>query len=104
MCLWSADQIAPFSYAYQDLRKARADTTAKIERHYVVAAHSSLARITGGLVRWNVLPPEAPDPPVGARPSDAELAEIGQVWGYYAIDAADEWWVEWGLLRERSRS
>jgi salicylate hydroxylase len=31
------------------------------------------------------------------------MAEIAEVWGYYAIDAADEWWVEWGLLRERSQ-
>ena len=51
------------------------------------------------LVRFNVLPPDAPDPPPGATPPDEELAEIGEVWGYFAIDAADEWWVEWGLLR-----
>jgi salicylate hydroxylase len=50
-----------------------------------------------------VLPPDAPDPPPGATPPDEELAEIGEVWGYFAIDVADEWWVEWGLLRERSQ-
>ncbi|EIM86788.1 FAD/NAD-P-binding domain-containing protein [Stereum hirsutum FP-91666 SS1] len=37
---------------------------------------------------------------------DSELAgawgDIGAVWGYNAIEAADDWWVQWGLLRERA--
>lgn len=40
------------------------------------------------------------------RWDDSELAsawgDIGAVWGYNAIEAADDWWVQWGLLRERA--
>jgi salicylate hydroxylase len=28
--------------------------------------------------------------------------EICRVWAYNAFDAADDWWVQWGVLRERS--
>jgi salicylate hydroxylase len=65
-------------------------------------ALSSPARIRDGQVRWTTLPADAPNSPPGSGPTDAELAEIAEVWGYYAVDAADEWWVEWGMLRERS--
>lgn len=102
--LRTADQVGPLLYAYQDMRKNRADALAAIEAHNVHSAFSGPSRVTGGLVRFNVLPPDAPDPPPGATPSDGELAEVGEVWGYYAVDAADEWWVEWGMLRERSRN
>jgi salicylate hydroxylase len=36
---------------------------------------------------------------------DAYLGIWGQlceVWAYNAFDAADDWWVQWGVLRERS--
>jgi salicylate hydroxylase len=28
--------------------------------------------------------------------------QLCQVWAYDAFDAADDWWVQWGVLRERS--
>jgi salicylate hydroxylase len=28
--------------------------------------------------------------------------QICEVWAYNAFDAADDWWVQWGVLRERS--
>lgn len=31
-----------------------------------------------------------------------EWVEIKEVFGYDAEDEADNWWVKWGLLRERS--
>jgi salicylate hydroxylase len=74
-----------------------------LERQNVEVALSNPPRIHDGLVRWTALPADAPDLPPGSHPADAELAEIEDVWGYYAIDAADEWWVEWGMLRERSQ-
>ena len=33
----------------------------------------------------------------------AEWAEIVDVFGYDAEDDAENWWVVWGLLRERAR-
>ena len=75
-----------------------------IEEHNIHLAFAGPTRIGGGLVRFNAIHADTPDPPQGGSvPTEAELAEIAEVWGYFAIDAADEWWVEWGLLRERSQ-
>lgn len=74
-----------------------------IEQNNVDVAFSSTGRIRDGLIRWTALPPDAIDPPPGSGLTEAEIAEIAEIWGYFAIDAADEWWVEWGLLRERSQ-
>jgi len=30
--------------------------------------------------------------------------QLCQVWAYDAFDAADDWWVQWGMLRERAIS
>jgi hypothetical protein len=73
-----------------------------IEEQNLDVACSGPSRIRDRLVRFNAIPADEPDPPPGSGPTEAELAEITEVWGYFAIDAADEWWVEWGLLRERS--
>jgi salicylate hydroxylase len=86
-----------------DLRKSRADMVVAIERRNTEVAFSGPSRVRDGLVRWTALPADAPDPTPGNGPTEDELAEIAEVWGYYAIDAADEWWVEWGMLRERSQ-
>jgi len=74
-----------------------------VEEYNVDVLVSSPSRIRDGLVRFNAIPADEPDRPPGSGPTEAELAEIAEVWGYFAIDAADEWWVEWGLLRERSQ-
>ncbi|KAH9973872.1 hypothetical protein BGW80DRAFT_1496011 [Lactifluus volemus] len=100
--LRSVEQVPTLLYAYQDLRKGRAEAVAALEYQNVRVALSSPARIRDGQVRWTALPADAPNPPPGSGPTDAELAEIAEVWNYYAVDAADEWWVEWGMLRERS--
>lgn len=75
-----------------------------LEQQNAEVLFSSPPRVHDGLVRWTALPARAPHhpPPGGGGLTDAELAEIAEVWGYYAIDAAEEWWVEWGMLRERS--
>jgi salicylate hydroxylase len=28
--------------------------------------------------------------------------QLCQIWAYNAFDAADDWWVQWGVLRERA--
>jgi salicylate hydroxylase len=101
--LGSTDQVATLLYAYQDLRKVRADRLVTIEEHNVDVAIFGAPRVRGGLVHFNAIPAGAPSPPPGDGPTEAELAEIAELWSYYAIDAADEWWVQWGMLRERSR-
>lgn len=97
------EQVPTLLYAYQDLRKGRADAVVALEQQNGQVAFSNPPRIRDGLIRWTALPADAPSHPPGSGPTDAELADIAEMWGYYAIDAADEWWVEWGLLRERSK-
>ncbi len=101
--LRSPDQIATLLYAYQDLRKGRADMVVAMEKQNADVAFSCPSRVRDGLVRLITVPADALDVPSGSGPTEAELAEIAEIWGYFAIDAADEWWVEWGLLRERSQ-
>ncbi len=101
--LRSRDQVPTLLYAFQDLHKGRADALAALEIENAEVALSNPPRVRDGLVRWSALPADEPEPPSESGPTDAELADIAEVWGYFAIDAADEWWVEWGLLRERSR-
>ena len=100
--LGSRDQVPTLLYAFQDLHKGRTDAVTAMEIESTEVASSNPPRIRDGLVRWSALPADEPDPRSESGPTDAELADITEVWGYFAIDAADEWWVEWGLLRERS--
>ncbi|KAI0000203.1 FAD/NAD-P-binding domain-containing protein [Russula compacta] len=101
--LRSAEQVPTLLYAYQDLCKGRADMVGDLEQQNAEVLFSSPPRVHDGLVRWTALPARVPYPPPGGGLTDAELAEVAEVWGYYAIDAAEEWWVEWGMLRERSQ-
>jgi salicylate hydroxylase len=100
--LRSRDQVPTLLYAFQDLHKARADAVTAMEIETAEVAFSNLPRVRDGLVRWSALPADEPDSRSESGPTDAELTDVMEVWGYFAIDAADEWWVEWGLLRERS--
>lgn len=75
----------------------------EMEQNNVAVAFSGPSRIRDGLVQWTAIPANAPAPPLGSDLTEAEVADIAEIWGYFAIDAADEWWVEWGLLRERSQ-
>ena len=101
--LQSRDLVPTLLYAFQDLHKGRADTLTAMETDNAEVVFSNPQRVRDGLVRWSALPADEPEPLAEGGPTDAELANITEVWGYFAIDAADEWWVEWGLLRERSQ-
>lgn len=101
--LQSRDLVPTLLYAFQDLHKGRADKLTAMETENAEVVFSNPQRVRDGLVRWSALPADEPEPTAESGPTDAELANITEVWGYYAIDAADEWWVEWGLLRERSQ-
>lgn len=45
----------------------------------------------------------SPVAPAGQDEELQEWTEIKDVFGYDAEDDADNWWMEWGLLRERAR-
>lgn len=102
--LRSYDQIPILTEAYQDLRFARCKNVHESEL--------SNARLV-----W--LPPGADREARNAYMKmsmksgkehwdDSELREqweeIAGVFGYSARDAAEDWWVNWGSLRERSQA
>ncbi|TFK18772.1 FAD/NAD(P)-binding domain-containing protein [Coprinopsis marcescibilis] len=105
--LRTEDQIESFLYAFQDLRKPRCDgvltkelgdvgfmtlppgdyqegrdASFRLKRDAGVGVLESLDKTEDELPQW---------------------AEIKDLFGYDAEDEADDWWVEWGLLRERAR-
>ncbi|KAF8071524.1 hypothetical protein FPV67DRAFT_878307 [Lyophyllum atratum] len=99
------DQISNFLYAYEDLRQKRCAFVQRKE-HGDIAFMSVLpgemqrgrddhfrAKRDAGL---NVLD--------AAEGSDAtqEWSEIKDIFGYDAEDEADNWWQEWGVLKEHA--
>ncbi|KAF8147414.1 hypothetical protein K438DRAFT_1989644 [Mycena galopus ATCC 62051] len=73
--LHTQDQISQFLYAFQDLRQPRCETVATGAHRFEVS--------DGG--------EETP-----------EWEEIKTVFGCEAEDEADNWWVSWGLPKQRS--
>ncbi|RDB26397.1 6-hydroxynicotinate 3-monooxygenase [Hypsizygus marmoreus] len=104
--LRTEDQISNFLWAFQDVRQPRCDS--------VVAREI-------GIVYFMTMPPgehqEFRDQSMRAKrdagigilqasediEESPEWTEVKEVFGYDAEDEADNWWVEWGLLRERSK-
>ena len=39
----------------------------------------------------------------GEMEESPEWVEVKEIFGYNAEDDADNWWVQWGLLRERAK-
>lgn len=76
--LQSYDQISEFLYAFQDLRRPR--------RAMVLAV---------GAASFEMYDDKDSD-------ESPEQTEIRVVFGYDAENEADNWWVTWGLLRQRS--
>ncbi|KAJ7123414.1 hypothetical protein C8R44DRAFT_704073 [Mycena epipterygia] len=85
------NQITDFLHAFHDLRHPRCEATAQLYRQVI-------AYIMG-----SGPPPKetAPDAPEGTG-SGPSISEGTDVWWYDADDHAEEWWVGWGLLKERS--
>ena len=61
-------------------------------------SHSKVGNTLVRLILQNGEPGDLPMP----KPEDA-WDEVESVWGYSAIDAADEWWVRWGRLRQHAK-
>lgn len=100
------DQISNFLWAFQDLRQPRCDGIAAKERgvlhfmtmppgeHQQMRDSSMRAKRDRGL---GIL--QASD----EYEESPEWVEIKEIFGYDAEDEANNWWVEWGMLRERSK-
>lgn len=103
--LLNREQIQSFLYAFQDLRQNRCAGTRMAEMgnvYYMAMQDSDQQRSRDQSFREkaeNGLSPISSD-----SAGTAEAWEgIKEMFGYDAEDEADNWWVEWGILRERAK-
>lgn len=98
------DQVPQLMEAFQDLRQARCE-----------AVHHS--ELNNAALVWLPPGPERDGRDTGMRMSrqrgrehwdEGQLREqwedISEVFGYSAREAAEDWWVNWGMLRESSKA
>lgn len=100
------DQIPTLLYAYQELRKPRAD-----ELHEEETSRMAFLTLPHGPTQSERDESMREARRVAANKDEwsaSELAEqwasILATWAYDAYDESEDWWVHWGLLRERAKS
>ncbi|KAJ6578086.1 hypothetical protein B0H19DRAFT_1062631 [Mycena capillaripes] len=98
-------QISDFLYAFQELRQPRCESVLAAETgiiHYMsmpncpdqeIRDQAWMAKTAADTDLFEVSDGEEETP---------EWKEIKDVFGYDAEDEADNWWVTWGLLKQRS--
>ena len=103
--LRNEDQIGSFLYAFQDLRQERcerANAEQTEEMNYMSLPPGEFQQHRDQTMRAKR---DAGGSVLDAA-GDLELnplwEQIKKVFGYDAEDEADNWWNDWGLLRERS--
>ncbi|KAG5640234.1 hypothetical protein DXG03_009737 [Asterophora parasitica] len=104
--LRTEEQISSFLWAFQDLRQPRCNSVMQKEvgmMWYLTMPEGEQQRMRDETMRakhdagLGVL--QASD----ESEESPEWVEVKEVFAYDAEDEADNWWVEWGMLRERSR-
>lgn len=100
------DQISTLLYAFQDLRQPHVRRIKEGEMNnmnFMGMPQCEFQQGRDDALRTNRdagLDAFATD---GDQEELPQWAEIKEVFGYDAEDDADNWWIEWGLLRERAR-
>ena len=104
--LRTEDQIGNFLWAFQDLRQPRCDSVTAKENgilyymtmppgeHQEMRDNSMRAKRDAGLGILQASEEQEESP---------QWVELKEIFGYDAEDEANNWWVAWGLLRERSK-
>ncbi|TFY56830.1 hypothetical protein EVJ58_g7408 [Rhodofomes roseus] len=105
--LSSRDQISSFLWAFQDIRQKRCATLHQVELGYIWfmtlqdGPHQQ-ARDEGLKERYragkNVMSAE------DGEEETPQWRDVRATFDYDCEDHADDWWVQWGLLRERAKS
>jgi len=101
--LKTEDQIPTFLHAFQELREGRCASVVKCEQGnllFQMMPHGPQQEQRDNMLRKQV---------AGGRPmlSSSELLDqwdqVKELFGYDPEDQADDWWVKWGILRERAK-
>ena len=100
------EQASDFLYAFQDIREARCTTIQQVELGniwFMTLADSPEQRARDDAMRAksyegkNVLSGDA------GEEDDPQWREVAETFAYDCEDEADNWWHQWGLLRERAK-
>lgn len=101
------DQISTLLYAYQDLRQPHVRRVQEKEMSDIYFQMMPPGEVQRGRDEYMISQRDAGRSPLAPASEDEdelpEWAELKDVFGYDAEDDADNWWMEWGLLRERAR-
>ncbi|KAI9460294.1 hypothetical protein HD554DRAFT_2294757 [Boletus coccyginus] len=101
--LRTEDQIPTFLHALQELREGRCASVVNCEQGnllFQMMPHGPLQEQRDNMLRKQV---------AEGRPllSSSELLDqweqVKELFGYDPEDQADDWWVKWGILRERAK-
>jgi salicylate hydroxylase len=102
--LTSLDQIQHFLYAFQELRQSRCRNTIVSEMgnlYFMALPDGEQQEQRNAAFREKYVRGLSP---LGNDSSASEEWEmIKELFGYDAEDEADNWWTQWGLLRERAQ-
>lgn len=101
--LRSEDQISTFLYALQELREGRCASVVKCEQGnllFQMMPHGPQQEQRDNMLRKQVS--EGRPMLSNSRPLD-QWEQVKELFGYDPEDHADDWWIKWGLLRERAK-
>ncbi|KAI0027718.1 hypothetical protein K488DRAFT_60623, partial [Vararia minispora EC-137] len=102
-------QISNFLYAFEEIRQARCVKIQNVENMNTKYMNLPDCDQTRGRDQFMRSRYEAGKSALGGDPDDEDAvaalwAENREVFGYDAEDEADNWWVEWGMLRLRAQA
>ncbi|KAI0636308.1 FAD/NAD-P-binding domain-containing protein [Trametes polyzona] len=98
-------QIESFLFAFQELRQSRARGVAAGEfgaAFIMTADGEGAAQRDAAMRAQHAAGGNALEGGGGGGDAGAAWEEIRTIFGYDCEDEADDWWVQWGLLRERA--
>lgn len=103
--LRNEDQIGSFLWAYEDIRQARCNATLGEELGlftFLTYKDKGMQDLRDSAFREKYARGTT-DTIAGEDEAARQWEEMRRIYAYDCEDEADEWWVKWGVLRERSK-
>ncbi|RDX40536.1 FAD/NAD(P)-binding domain-containing protein [Lentinus brumalis] len=103
--LSSAAQIESFLYAFQEIRQSRVRNVraAELGAIAMLTADGPAAAARDASLRANAARGPGANVLEGGGSAEGVWEEYSVLFGYDCEDEADEWWVQWGRLRQRAQ-
>lgn len=101
--LRTEDQIPTFLHAFQELREGRCASVVKCEQRnllFQMMPHGPLQEQRDNMLRKQVTERQ---PLLSSSELLDQWEQVKELFGYDPEDQADDWWVKWGILRERAK-